>query len=139
MSDGGMTTGEVAEALGTDPKTLRKFFRSDSCDIEPVGAGRRYGIDEEALEELGNQFNEWSKNKPTRTKKVDEADDAEDTDTEAAPTKGKKAPAKKTPAKRGSRSKAPVLIEEDDDLDLDLEPTAEELEDLDDLDDLELD
>lgn len=138
MSEGGMTTAEVADALGTDPKTLRKFFRSDSCDIEPVGAGRRYGIDEEALEELGNQFNEWSKNKPTRTKKVDEADD-EDADTEAAPKKGKKAPAKKTPAKRGSRSKAPVLIEEDDDLDLDLEPTAEELEDLDDLDDLELD
>ena len=38
-----LTTKQVAEALGTDPKTLRVFLRA-SDDYEAVGAGSRYSF-----------------------------------------------------------------------------------------------
>jgi hypothetical protein len=33
---------QVANRIGTDPKTLRKFLRSPSSPYEAVGQGKRY-------------------------------------------------------------------------------------------------
>ncbi|WP_329407674.1 hypothetical protein OG563_36745 [Nocardia vinacea] len=38
-----LTTRQVAEALGTDPKTLRMFLRA-SADDTAVGSGKRYSF-----------------------------------------------------------------------------------------------
>lgn len=58
-----LNTTQVATELKTDSKTLRKFFRSDSCPILPVGQGKRYVIDAGMVEEIKPLFLAWSKNK----------------------------------------------------------------------------
>lgn len=117
-----MTTNDVADELGTDAKTLRKFFRSDKCDIEPVGQGKRYAITPDDIEDLKIAFSAWSGGK---AKKAD-ADDAE--------PKPDKAPAKGKARKSKKAAPAPVA-EEDEDLGLDddEEPTADALSELEDL------
>jgi hypothetical protein len=120
MSDAVMTTKEVAEELGTDSKTLRKFFRSDKCEIEPVGQGKRYAITPDDIDELRTAFDLWANGKAKKA-------DKEDEEPKKAPAKKKKATSKKKPA--------PVIEDPDEDLDLDdLEPTAEDLDDIEDLD-----
>ena len=39
------TTATLAPELGTDPKALRKFLRSDLSGIEKVGKGGRYTLE----------------------------------------------------------------------------------------------
>lgn len=118
-----MTTSEVAEQLGTDPKTLRKFFRSDQCSIEPVGQGKRYAITKSDIKELKTAFGAWSSGKVKKA-----TDDDAEPPADKAPKKSKKKTAKPT--------KEDEIIEDLDDA----EPTAEDLEDLDDLvEDLDLD
>lgn len=99
-----LTTNEVADEIGTEPKTLRKFFRSNNCSIEPVGQGKRYGISADDVEELKAQFAAWAGGK---AKKADE-DDAE--------PKPDKAPKKTSSRKK----KAPEPVAEEDDFDDDL-------------------
>jgi hypothetical protein len=55
-----MTTREVAEAVGTDPRTLRKFLRSRDMG---VGAGSRYEFKADDLPELKKAFTAWAKSK----------------------------------------------------------------------------
>ena len=38
------TTATLAAELGTDARTLRKFLRSDSSPVAPVGKGKRYAL-----------------------------------------------------------------------------------------------
>jgi hypothetical protein len=55
-----LTTRQVADKIGTDPKTLRQFLRA-SNDYEAVGSGGRY---EFALKDVGpmkTRFAKWSK------------------------------------------------------------------------------
>lgn len=118
-----MTTAEVADELGTDPKTLRKFFRSDACDtVTPVGQGKRYAITPDDIDDLRVAFDAWSSGK---AKKADAVDD------DKAPSKAK---AKK--AKKNKKAKpAPPVEDPDEDLDMgDEEPTAEDLDEIEDLD-----
>lgn len=127
-----MTTAEVADELDTDPKTLRKFFRSDKCDIDPVGQGKRYAITADNIDDLRTAFDAWS------TGKAKKADDAEPAPDKAPKAKGK-APAETVAAKAARKRKAkkvtaPVV---DDDPDEDLsfdeeEPTADALAELED-------
>lgn len=117
-----MTTSEVADELGTDPKTLRKFFRSDKCDITPVGQGKRYAITADDIDDLKTSFGLWAGGK---AKKADEGDDAE--------PKPDKAPAKAKKTKKGKKAApAPVVVDDpDEDLDFgDDEPTADALAEL---------
>lgn len=52
-------TDKVASELGTDARTLRKFLRSDSSPLEPVGQGARYAITDADIPELREKFDAW--------------------------------------------------------------------------------
>ena len=123
------TAKQVATRIGTDAKTLRKFFRSPASTIEPCGQGGRYEFDAADLPKIKAEFEKWNSTKGTRTPKAE------------GETKSTRKP-------RGTRS-APahaVVIEEDeevleldDDEELD-EPTDADLDEIDDeADDDELD
>jgi phage antirepressor YoqD-like protein len=57
-----MTTTELAAALDTTPRTLRKFLRSNDSGIESVGKGSRYALPSSKREvnSLAKRFNEWN-------------------------------------------------------------------------------
>ncbi len=83
-----MTTTELAAALDTNPRTLRKFLRSDDSGIESVGKGSRYALPSTKREvnALSKRFKGWSDalaaKKATAT--ADDAIDApDDADTDA--------------------------------------------------------
>jgi hypothetical protein len=106
------TAKQVATRIGTDAKTLRKFFRSPASTVEPVGQGGRYEFDAADLPKIRDEFTKWNTTKTVRTPKEKKA---------AAP-KGRQAPA------------GAELIEEDDEIleldDEDEEPTDDELDDI---------
>lgn len=60
---------QVASRIGTDAKTLRKFFRSKAWPETAVGQGARYEFPQSRLEEIRKAFNHWQKNKryPAKT------------------------------------------------------------------------
>ena len=112
-----LTTNEVATQLGTDPKTLRKFFRSDKCDVVPVGQGKRYALTARDVKKLAPALEAWHTSNRTPKPKTDEA---EVTETPA-------------PKKRGRKAKQEPVVElEDIDEELDEDPTDEELLEVDD-------
>jgi hypothetical protein len=57
-----MTTTELADALETDPRTLRKFLRSSASPVAPVGKGKRYTLPatQTALRDFGKKFTAWN-------------------------------------------------------------------------------
>jgi hypothetical protein len=73
----------VAQMLGTDGRTLRKFLR---LKFGKVGHGNRWVIDPEDVDDIRRGFEEFNKPKPTKEVKVllaasdDEADEVEDLD-----------------------------------------------------------
>lgn len=52
-----LTTRQVAEELGTDPRTLRKFLRSRDMG---VGTGSRYEFTKKDIAKLKKGFADWS-------------------------------------------------------------------------------
>lgn len=54
-----MNTAEVAERLGTTPRELRQFLRSDHSTFVPVGSGARYDFTARELPTLTTRFTEW--------------------------------------------------------------------------------
>lgn len=56
-----LSTKEIAEKLGTDPRTLRKFLRSKQSGVEAVGQGKRYTISQRSVKSLATKFEKWSK------------------------------------------------------------------------------
>lgn len=114
------TAKQVATRIGTDAKTLRKFFRSADSTIEPVGQGGRYEFDKDDMPAIKAEFEAWQvKTSTRRTKKVD---------------------AEKTPAKGRTTRKVKVVEEEEiEEVDEELEFDEDEEEELTDEDlDLEL-
>lgn len=108
-----LTAKQVATRIGTDAKTLRKFFRSPASTVEAVGQGGRYEFAKEDLEQIRAEFTKWNTNKPTRAAKGTKKADAE--------------PRRKT---------EDAVPEEDLELDDEIiEPSADELDD----DEIELD
>ena len=93
-----MTTTELAAALDTTPRTLRKFLRSTESGIESVGKGARYALPstKRDIKALTKRFTAWGE--AIEAKKVEkdaaapEVDDApadeliDDADTDYAPT-----------------------------------------------------
>lgn len=55
-----MTTKEVAAELETDPKTLRKFLRSEDSGVDGVGQGKRYEISAQKVRTLKKAFVTWA-------------------------------------------------------------------------------
>ncbi|MFC3964060.1 hypothetical protein [Nocardia jiangsuensis] len=55
-----LTTKQVAEALGTDPKTLRVFLRA-SADYTAVGSGKRYAFTSKDVGPMKTRFAKWTK------------------------------------------------------------------------------
>jgi len=70
-----ITTAAAAEKLGTDPRTLRKFLRSDQGMNSKVGKGKRWSLegDAKSIKELKAKFEGWV---ASRTPAVDEAPEA---------------------------------------------------------------
>lgn len=61
-----ITTAEVAEAIGTTPRELRKFLRSDEGPGK-VGKGARYALpaDARSLKSLAKKFAKWDEARKT--------------------------------------------------------------------------
>lgn len=58
-----VTTAELAEELETDPKTLRRFLRSEASPVETVGKGHRYILDSKTTKLIRKAFVVWSTTK----------------------------------------------------------------------------
>lgn len=61
------TAKQVATRLGTDAKTMRKFFRSQHSTVEPVGQGGRYEFDAGDMPQIKAEFTAWQKKSKART------------------------------------------------------------------------
>ena len=112
MTATAMTTAEVAEALSTTPRELRKFLRADARangkgDTLP-GKGARYALpgDKRSLTAMAKKFTAWSAVQDEARKAREAAKEIEDS------------------AVRDS-------VNEDDPDDTDNEPTAAELDEID--------
>lgn len=57
---------QVATKLGTDAKTLRKFFRSSASSTKAVGFGGRYIFKPEDIQAIETEFKAWVSNKAPR-------------------------------------------------------------------------
>jgi hypothetical protein len=55
-----MDTATVAEHLGTTPRKLRQFLRSDGSTFVAVGSGARYDFTEDDLPALRTRWASWS-------------------------------------------------------------------------------
>jgi predicted transcriptional regulator len=89
MAKAQYTTALLADEVGTTPKELRKFLRSDTSGVEKVGKGGRYTIELTAtqLTAMKKKFNKWEADGEARraaakiaaaTVSQDEADGATD-------------------------------------------------------------
>ena len=58
---------QVARRIGTDPKTFRKWLRSDASPYIAVGQGARYEFPVEDLNDIRNAFNAWQKARANNT------------------------------------------------------------------------
>ncbi len=68
-----MDSRAVADALGTDTKTLRRFLRSSTSSAEPVGSGGRYVFNPDQLPTMRTEFEAWcvsGANKPAAVSQV---------------------------------------------------------------------
>lgn len=65
-----LSTAEVAERLETDPRTLRRFLRSESSPLEPVGKGKRYVVDSKSFKLVQKAYTAWASNKGNEVTKV---------------------------------------------------------------------
>lgn len=77
-----MTTNELATALETTPRTLRKFLRSDASGIESVGKGSRYSLPSSKREvaSLSKRFTAWDEARKAPAPEVDDAPEAPEVD-----------------------------------------------------------
>lgn len=55
-----MDTSAVAAHLGTTPRKLRQFLRSDASTFAAVGSGARYDFTETDLPTLATRYAAWS-------------------------------------------------------------------------------
>ncbi|WP_124712548.1 hypothetical protein [Mycolicibacterium nivoides] len=67
-----LSTKDVADKVGTDPKTLRIFLRA-SDDYEAVGSGSRYSFTAKDVPTLKTRFNKWqAEREAAKNAKADE-------------------------------------------------------------------
>lgn len=76
-----LSVKEVAETLGTDGRTLRKFLRSEVTEAggtvgtDTPGKGKRYAIPAGQVKGLTKRFNAWNEAKTTKSETEAEATD----------------------------------------------------------------
>lgn len=58
MTTPALTTREVAEKIGTDPKTLRVFLCA-STDYQAPGSGARYAFTAKDVPTMKGRFSKW--------------------------------------------------------------------------------
>jgi hypothetical protein len=58
---------QVATRIGTDAKTLRKFFRSPKSTFTAVGQGGRYEFPKSELPAIKEAFDAWKNGKPGKS------------------------------------------------------------------------
>lgn len=63
------TAKQIATRCGTDPKTMRKFFRSSNSTTSPVGQGGRYEFDAKDVPTIMREFSAWRKKATSRPPK----------------------------------------------------------------------
>lgn len=78
-----LTTRQVADALSTDPKTLRVFLRA-STDYQAVSAGSRYTFTAKDVGPMKTRFARWLKEREAA--KVAKAEAAKQAPTPEQPT-----------------------------------------------------
>jgi hypothetical protein len=59
-----MDTAAVAAAIGTTPRKLRQFLRSEGSTFQAVGSGARYDFTERDVPTINARFHEWSGTSP---------------------------------------------------------------------------
>jgi hypothetical protein len=108
-----MTTATLADALDTDPRTLRKFLRSAASPVASVGKGKRYTLPgtKAALTDFGKRFAAWNAAQADAKKQRDAIVLADDDETADALAENE-------------------ALDADDATDDDAEPTDDELEDI---------
>ena len=81
-----LTVKEIAEKIGTTPRTLRKFLRSEIVENggtigeDSPGKGGRYSFEAKEYRGLEKRFKAWYAAKPESS--TDENEEAEVTETE---------------------------------------------------------
>lgn len=81
-----MTTKEVSEQLGTEPRTLRKFLRAEAIEAggkigeNTPGKGGRYSLEKREFRALQKRFEKWSEAHTRSADEIEEASDEEDLD-----------------------------------------------------------
>lgn len=90
-----LTAREVADAIGTEPKTLRMFLRSNASGYAAAGAGGRYTFTAADVPKIKAKFATWQKERSAKK--------AADAKVTTPPAKVAKVPA--TPKESASASK----------------------------------
>lgn len=62
-----MDTRAIADNLGTDPKTLRRFLRDPGTSFTPVGSGGRYSFTQADLVSIAREFGPWQRRQAAKT------------------------------------------------------------------------
>jgi hypothetical protein len=76
-----ITTAELADALETDPRTVRKFLRSEDGKNAKVGKGSRWSIEKREVASLRKRFAKWdeARKAPVTDETTPNQDDAPET------------------------------------------------------------
>lgn len=79
-----LTPKEIAQQFGTNPKTLRKFLRSDAKGkgVESPGKGGRWAIPATSLKSLQKRFDAWKAVQALEAQKRRDALASTESDTE---------------------------------------------------------
>lgn len=95
-----MTTADLATALDTDPRTLRKFLRSSDSPVESVGKGKRYSLPatQTAIKDFTKKFDAWKSAQAERKAQHDAEIAAEAPETVEADDDAPEAPEEPTEA-----------------------------------------
>lgn len=76
-----ITAKEFAAKVGTDPRTVRKFIRSESGLNTKVGKGQRWAIEGKQVASLTKRFAKWDEDRKAAKVAGDEVE-VEETETE---------------------------------------------------------
>lgn len=60
MANSTITPKELAEQLGSDGRTVRKFLRSITPEEDRPGKGNRWALEAKQVRSLRKQFEAWS-------------------------------------------------------------------------------
>lgn len=106
-----LTTREVATALDTDPKTLRRFLRDPKSTYAAAGQGGRYGFTKRELPGLKKRFTAWTKDQAAARKVRDDATELKRRATDKA-TEARRATDKPKASGKATAPSAPTFTAE---------------------------